>query len=498
VTRAAQPAPAPVTAPVRGLVLTAIYVAIVLIWGTTWYAMKVSVESLPPLTAAGLRFVCAFPFLLLGVWLVPGWRLLPPPGTRWLVGVLTVSYIAVPYALINYGEQRTSSGLAAILFASVTVLLVVLSVLFGTVRVTVPQWLAIAVGLGLLALLVVSSHQSLGVTSAAGPLAIFTAAVLHALSYALIARYGRDVDVISLEVLPIGLGGLLLLALGGVAERPDLAQVTGRSWLAVGYLAGIASVIGFALYFYLLQRVSPVLVSFVFVFFPVVALALSVALEGVRVSPPMALAVLGVLVAFAVAKSTGTAAPDAIPAPVSPPTGGREPERAVPGHLLAQVAVEAVRAFPRECCGFVLDDRIRPAENVADRTRASDGSAWHRTAATGYVLSPADIRYLDDSLDGADPVRTLYHSHPNGRAYFSAEDLAHALVDGAPVFPAVRHLVLGVTADGVQEARLFDLGGGSAEEVQHWDRAALLAASGLRPAAPDSPDAARDASLQPR
>jgi drug/metabolite transporter (DMT)-like permease/proteasome lid subunit RPN8/RPN11 len=473
---------------VRGLLLTAIYVGIVLIWGTTWYAMKVSVESLPPLTSAGLRFACAFPFLLLGVWLVPGWRLLPPRGTRWLVGVLTLSYIAVPYALINYGEQRTSSGLAAILFASVTVLLVVLSVLLGTVRVTGPQWLAIAVGLGLLAVLVVSAHQSLGVTSPAGPLAIFAAAVLHALSYALIARYGRNVDVISLEVLPIGLGGLLLLALGGVAEHPDLAEVTGRSWLAVGYLAVVASVIGFALYFYLLQRVSPVLVSFVFVFFPVVALGLSVALEGVRVSPPMAMAVLGVLVAFAVAKTTGAATPDQVP--------GRE--RAVLGQLLAQAAAEAVRAFPRECCGFLLDDRIRPAENVADRARAPDGSAWHRTAVTGYVLSPGDIRFLDDSLDGADPVRTLYHSHPNGRAYFSAEDLAHAVVDGAPVFPGVRHLVLGVTADGVQEARLFDLGGGSAEEVQHWDRAALATVSGREPVDPDSPDAVRGASLQPR
>ena len=250
-------------------VLAVLYICIVLDPGTTWYAMKVSVASFPPLTAAGLRFMCAFPFfLLLAVRLVPGWHLLPPPGSRWMVGLLTLTYVAVPYALINYGEQRTSSGLAAIVFASVTVLLVVMSVLLGTVRVTVAQWSAILVGLGLLVVLVAESRQDLGVTSVAGPTAIFGAAVLHATSYALMAKYGRDVDVISLEVLPIGAGGALLLGVGTVTEHPDFADATRRSWLAIGYLAVVASVIGFALYFFLLQRVSPVLLSFVFIFFP--------------------------------------------------------------------------------------------------------------------------------------------------------------------------------------------------------------------------------------
>jgi proteasome lid subunit RPN8/RPN11 len=132
-------------------------------------------------------------------------------------------------------------------------------------------------------------------------------------------------------------------------------------------------------------------------------------------------------------------------------------------------------AFPQECCGFLLADRLRAARNVADQTTGPDGEAWPRTSATGYVLAAADVRFLDDSLGGPEPVRTLYHSHPNGRAYFSAEDLAHAVIDGRPVFPDVLHLVVGVTAEGVQEARLFDLGKGLACEVGHWDGAALAA-----------------------
>ncbi|WP_167759080.1 EamA family transporter [Blastococcus sp. TF02A_35] len=463
----------------RNVLLGVVYLLIVLIWGTTWYAMKVSVESIPPITSAGLRFACAFPFLLVAVWLVPSWRLLPPPGSRWLAAVLTVSYVAVPYALINYGEQRTSSGLAAIIFASVTVLLVVMSVALGTTRVTPVQWGAITVGLGLLAALVIAAGEGLGVSSPVGPLAIFVAAVLHALSYALIARFGREVDVISLEVLPIGLGGALLLALGAVVERPEIGAVTARSFTAVLYLALVASVIGFALYFHLLQRVTPVVGSFVFIFFPIVALGLSVALEGVRFTVPMALAVLGVLVAFSVAKTAGAGAP-AETAEVSE-------------GVLAGACAAAERAFPKEACGFgLVSGELRAVANMADESVGPEEVPWHRSGETGYVMAPADVRYLEDSLDGPAPVDLIYHSHPNGAAYFSAEDLRHAVFEGRPVFPGVRHLVVGVTSDGVQEAALFDLSDGTARELRRWGREALPA-RGTRgdrraehPPAPDS------------
>lgn len=441
------------------------YLTVVLIWGTTWYAMKVSIESFPPIFSAGLRFSAAFPFLLLATWLVPGWKLLPPRGSRWLVGVLTVSYIIIPYAAINYGEQRTSSGLAAIIFASVTVLLVVMSVFAGLAKVHTLQWVAIAAGLGLLTLLVTQAHQQLGVVDFRGPLAIFVAAVLHAASYTLIARFGRGVDVISLEVLPIGLGGVALLLLGGATEQVDLQNATARSWWAVAYLAIIASVFGFGLYFFLLQRMSPVLLSFVFVFFPVVALALSVVVEDLQLTLPMALTAGAILIAFAVAKFAGRPAVETAlgTAPVSE-------------ELMATIAQYAVREFPDECCGFIIGDRVQPVQNMADVTSDHDGMPWQRTARTGYVLSGADVRTLSDSLDSDEPVRILYHSHPNGKAYFSEEDQRFALFEGNPIFPGVQHLVMGVGPAGVEEARLFDLDAGTVQEIHHWSRGSLRSA----------------------
>ena len=54
-----------------------------------------------------------------------------------------------------------------------------------------------------------------------------------------------------------------------------------------------------------------------------------------------------------------------------------------------------------------------------------------------------------------DPVVVLYHSHPNGRAYFSDEDRRNALVDGVPLYPTLEQLVVGIDDTGVREARLF-------------------------------------------
>lgn len=445
----------------RTSVLALLYLAVVLIWGTTWYGMKVSVETFPPLTAAGLRFTLAFPLLLAGAWLVPGWRLLPPPGSRWLVPLLTVSYVAVPYGLINWGEQRTSSGLAALIFASVTVLLVVLSQLLGTVRVTVAQWCAIVVGLGLLALLVVQSGDALGARDVAGPVAVFGAAALHALSYALIARYGRAATVFSLEVLPIGVGGALLLGAGLLTERADLSSASGRSWLAVAYLAVVASVVGFALYFYLLQRVSPVLLSFVFILFPIVALALSAWLEKLRVTPLMVLTVAAALTAFALAGRSRRDRPELGAAvPLDPAV---DPAMVLNDDALVRICHEAVAAWPSECCGFVTATGVRPATNVADSATTPDGTAWQRRSTQGYVLGDDDLRYLHDSLDGEDPVRFLYHSHPNGRAYFSEEDTAFALYEGVPVLPlrdwdlAPVPLEVGTADAGAPEAGLAEV-----------------------------------------
>jgi len=117
------------------------------------------------------------------------------------------------------------------------------------------------------------------------------------------------------------------------------------------------------------------------------------------------------------------------------------------------LAAHAREAFPHECCGYVTDVVVR-CTNVAasDREFAIDGAelfAFARTFST------------------ANPARVIYHSHPNGRAYFSATDQRAAALDGQPTYP-VDHVVIGVTAERVVEAARFAWDGQAYAEVERW------------------------------
>ncbi|MBO4162981.1 MULTISPECIES: EamA family transporter [Micromonospora] len=427
-----------------------LYLLVCLIWGTTWYGMKMSVETLPPITAAGLRFLVAFPFLLAVCLATPGVSLLPPPGRRWVVPFIAVVYIAVPYALINYGEQHISSGLAALIFSSVVVFLLLFSVLISRISVSWMQWAGVVVGLGCL-VGIVQLTAGISARGVLAPAAVLLAAVMHALTYAVMARYGGTVHVLTQETLPIGLGALGLVVLGVTVEQPDLGAVSGRSLTGVLYLGLVGSVIGFAAYFYLLQHVDAVLVSYVFVLFPVVALFGSAVLENSALPALAVVLAVVMLAAFGLTKKATGGGSAATPAPVPVDDGA-----ALDGSTLDVVYEHARIAYPGEACGFVhASGRVHEARNTADEMHRQDPVRFPRTAATGYVLAPADLIYLEDNLDGDDPVVVLYHSHPNGRAYFSDEDRRNALVDGAPLYPTLEQLVVGIDDTGVREARLF-------------------------------------------
>jgi [CysO sulfur-carrier protein]-S-L-cysteine hydrolase len=132
----------------------------------------------------------------------------------------------------------------------------------------------------------------------------------------------------------------------------------------------------------------------------------------------------------------------------------------IPRALLEAVYREARRAFPAECCGWLTGPRagavseIRPCAN--QQASGEHPTAPERGAETAYVIAGDDLLALARSLDGERPARVIYHSHPNGRAYLSATDIAVATSpwgDG-PAYP-VQQLVVGIDEAQVREAALF-------------------------------------------
>lgn len=93
-----------------------------------------------------------------------------------------------------------------------------------------------------------------------------------------------------------------------------------------------------------------------------------------------------------------------------------------------------------------------------------------RGADTGFVITGRELFEFASAFGSDRPPRVVYHSHTNGRAYFSDVDRVNARGDGGPAYP-VQHLVLGVTAEGVTETAQYawDEAVGDFVEVARWD-----------------------------
>jgi proteasome lid subunit RPN8/RPN11 len=127
---------------------------------------------------------------------------------------------------------------------------------------------------------------------------------------------------------------------------------------------------------------------------------------------------------------------------------------AIPSELLEAIYAHAIAAFPDECCGYLIGRSPGVVDGaVACRNAQADGEhpvAPARGADTGFVITGAELFHFARSFDGDRPARIVYHSHTNGRAYFSAVDRQ---VAAGPAYP-VQHVVIGVAPGAALDARL--------------------------------------------
>lgn len=133
----------------------------------------------------------------------------------------------------------------------------------------------------------------------------------------------------------------------------------------------------------------------------------------------------------------------------------------IPSDILSLVFREARKAFPAECCGWLTGPRdgaavtaVRPCTNAQET--GEHPTAASRSAETAYVIAGDDLLAFNRAFKDATPPRIIYHSHPNGRAYFSETDqqVATSPWGDGPAYD-VQQLVVGIDRERVTEAALF-------------------------------------------
>ncbi len=264
-------------------------VTVWIVWGSTYFGIKVAVETMPPLLAGGSRFLVAGS-ILAAVLALRGTSL--RVSRRELLGssIAGLLLLTVGVGLVHVAETRIDSSVAAMIAGTVPLQIILMRLAAGqdVARATRLSTLAGLLGLGLVV------APGLGSGSTALGLAIMISATISwSIGSFLSGRLGMPRDPFVAAVYEMLAGGLLL-SLGALAVG-EWGQVGASTFatdavLAWVYLVIVGSLVGFTAYAWLL-RVAPIslVVTHQYVN-PLVAIALGVLLLAERPGP---LALLG-------------------------------------------------------------------------------------------------------------------------------------------------------------------------------------------------------------
>jgi drug/metabolite transporter (DMT)-like permease len=258
------------------------------VWGSTFVAIRVGVESIPPLAMASVRYLVAGALLLPVARMTgtPALRSSDRPGIRQWLGMSVVGTMLLAFGngAACYAEQTLSAGFTALLIATVPFWMVLADRVINRRAVGWLGWIALLVGAAGIAILA----RPHGAAAALPTLVVLGGSLSWGVGSVLAGRLpapARPLLGSSMEMLAGGAVLAGLAAATGELARFDPGQVSGRSWLALAYLIVPGSLLAMSCYVIALRRLPTTAVSTYAYVNPVVAVGLGALLLGENLTP---------------------------------------------------------------------------------------------------------------------------------------------------------------------------------------------------------------------
>jgi drug/metabolite transporter (DMT)-like permease len=274
-------------------------IAIYIVWGSTYLAIRFAVETMPPFLTAGFRFLIAGGVLYI-------FRRLrgdkAPLRLEWRSAAIVGLFLLVGgNGGLMWAEQRVASGIAALLIGSVPLWIALLDSLRPGGR-RPDRWVIVGVLAGFAGIIIlIGPAQLIGIQGEVDPVGAVVL-LLAALSWAAGSLYNRGAKLPNSPLLGTGMemlvGSLGLFILGTVTgewSQMDLTSFSTRSLLGFAYLVVFGSLVGFASYVWLLRVAPTMLVSTYAYVNPLIAILLGSLLAGESLTPRIVLAVMFIL-----------------------------------------------------------------------------------------------------------------------------------------------------------------------------------------------------------
>jgi drug/metabolite transporter (DMT)-like permease len=298
------------------------FVAVYILWGSTFYAIRVGIESFPPLLLAGLRH------FLVGLLFYPLFRRATrerPSLSEWRTSFVTgLLLLAIGNGTVSWSEQSVPSGIAALLVATVSLWMVLIDWLRRGGHRPAPRVLA-GFLLGFLGMALLIGPKHIGQSERINPVGA-CALIGASFAWALGSIYSRHHPHPRSPLLGVGMqtlsgGSVLCLAalVTGETRGFHFSNVTLRSWLALLYLIVFGSALGYSAYVYILKHSTAARVATYAFVNPVVALFLGwfLAAEPLSLRTLLASGIIlaAVLLVITAQHKEAVQAQEAVPAP---------------------------------------------------------------------------------------------------------------------------------------------------------------------------------------
>ncbi len=250
------------------------YLAICLLWGSTWLAIKIGLKSLTPFISSGARFVVAAIFFFIIIKL----RSIKVQTDKLAIKLYLIMgffSFAIPFGLVYWGQRFIPSGLASILFAVYPFFVIIFTkIFFKEEEVSINKIIGSIIGFsGIIVIFSDSLKIQLGI-AILGYLAVISSAIMQAFVAVLLKKYGKKLNPVSMNLFPVLIAGILLTIIGVLTEDLSKIKIDSNAVISVLYLATFGTIATFSTYYWLMKKISVVLLAISAFITPIVSVFL--------------------------------------------------------------------------------------------------------------------------------------------------------------------------------------------------------------------------------
>lgn len=249
-----------------------IFSLICLAWGSTWSVIKLGLESLTPFVSSGLRFILASVIILV-IMKFKDVQIQKDKNAIRLYMMMAFGSFIIPFALVYWAGQFVPSGLASVLFAVYPFFVALFSYLtIPSEEIGANKIIGIIFGFAGIVTIFFDGIDLNVASYIWGMTAIIVSAVMQAGIAVTLKKYGHHLHPLSMNFIPMIIAGFVLVIVGLLTENISKLVFDLKAYFSIIYLAAIGTVMTFTSYYWLLKRVSVVLLSLIAFITPIIAL----------------------------------------------------------------------------------------------------------------------------------------------------------------------------------------------------------------------------------